>query len=322
MKVGADLLIGVDAGTSVIKAVAFDLAGRQVGSASVPNRYASGPDGSATQSLAETWADCTAALRGLGDKVQNLGARTAAVAVTGQGDGTWLVGKRDEPVGDAWLWLDARAAPTVDAAQFRSAQPRALRSDRNRPQHLPARKPARAHGSPFGELLDRAEVALHCKDWLYLKLTGYRATDPSEASFTFGNFRDRRYDNTVIEALGLSHRRALLPEIVDGTMVTHPLTAEAAAGDRPAGRHADQPRLCRHGHDRARRRRPWRRAWSHLFHHWLDRRPYAKRPGRSCKPEQRRHGICHCPAGAGPCRADADQYGHVAEYRLGAWFGG
>ena len=85
MKAGADLLIGVDAGTSVIKAVAFDLAGRQVGAASVPNRYASGADGSATQSLAETWADCAAALRGLGDKVQNLGARTAALAVTGAG---------------------------------------------------------------------------------------------------------------------------------------------------------------------------------------------------------------------------------------------
>ncbi len=79
------------------------------------------------------------------------------------------------------------------------------------------------------DLLDRAEVALHAKDWLYLKLTGVRATDPSEASFTFGNFRDRAYDDVVIEALGLSRRRHLLPEIVEGTRVTHPLTAEAAA---------------------------------------------------------------------------------------------
>ena len=37
----------------------------------------------------------------------------------------------------------------------------------------------------------RAEAALHCKDWLYLNLTGVRATDPSEASWTFGNFRTR-----------------------------------------------------------------------------------------------------------------------------------
>ena len=84
------------------------------------------------------------------------------------------------------------------------------------------------------ELLDRAEVALHCKDWLYLKLTGVRATDPSEASFTFGDFRTRRYDDTVIEALGLTRRRGLLPDIVDGTTTTHPLPPDAAAADRPA----------------------------------------------------------------------------------------
>ena len=33
----------------------------------------------------------------------------------------------------------------------------------------------------------------------------------------------------MIAALGLDHRRALLPEIIDGTQVTHPLTTDAAA---------------------------------------------------------------------------------------------
>jgi erythritol kinase len=79
------------------------------------------------------------------------------------------------------------------------------------------------------DLLDRAEVALHCKDWLFLNLTGMRATDPSEASFTFGDFRTRTYSDAAIAALGLTHRRHLLPEIVDGTSATFPLTADAAA---------------------------------------------------------------------------------------------
>ncbi|HKF93062.1 MAG TPA: FGGY family carbohydrate kinase, partial [Gammaproteobacteria bacterium] len=107
----ADIIIGIDAGTSVMKAVAFELSGRQIASASARNRYVTGDDGSATQSLDQTWRDCASALRGLGEKVENLAARTAAVAVTGQGDGTWLVGSGNGPVGDAWLWLDARAAP-------------------------------------------------------------------------------------------------------------------------------------------------------------------------------------------------------------------
>ena len=109
-----DMIVGIDSGTSVIKAVAFDLSGRQLHSAAVANRYATTTAGAATQPLGQTWADCAGALRALGDKVTGLAQRTAAIAVTGQGDGTWLVGPNNEPVADAWLWLDARAAPTVE----------------------------------------------------------------------------------------------------------------------------------------------------------------------------------------------------------------
>lgn len=224
----ADLIIGVDAGTSVIKAVAFDLAGRQIAASAVRNAYVMGADGAATQSLSRTWADCAAALRGLGEKVPHLAARTAAIALTGQGDGTWLVGADDAPVTDAWLWLDARAAPTVqrltvglgERARF-EATGTGLNTCQQGSQiaHMAA---------TFPELLDRAEVALHCKDWLFLNLTGVRATDPSEASFTFGDFRTRRYSDTVIAALGLESHRHLLPEIVDGTQQTFPLTTAAA----------------------------------------------------------------------------------------------
>ncbi|MGO4339634.1 FGGY-family carbohydrate kinase [Labrys sp. KB_33_2] len=224
----ADLLIGVDAGTSVIKAVAFDFGGRQVGAASVPNRYLRGDDGSATQSLEATWADCVAALRGLADKIENLAARTAALAVTAQGDGTWLVGADNAPVADAWLWLDARAAPTVRSlavSPLNRARFEATGTGLNTCQQGSQMAHMDSHNP---DLLDRAEVALHCKDWLYLNLTDVRATDPSEASFTFGNFRTRRYDDGVVEALGLTHRRSLLPEILDGSQVTHALTKRAA----------------------------------------------------------------------------------------------
>lgn len=234
---GHEILIGIDAGTSVIKAVAFDLGGQQIAAASVPNRYHAGRDGAATQPLAQTWDDCAAALRGLGDKVPDLAARTAALSVTAQGDGTWLVG-RDGPVGDAWLWLDARAAPTVArlaASDANRARFQATGTGLNTCQQGSQMAHMDAH---IPELLDGAEVALHCKDWLYLNLTGVRATDPSEASFTFGNFRDRQYDDTVIQTLGLKHRRALLPPILEGTETTHPLTADAA---RQTGLRAGTP---------------------------------------------------------------------------------
>lgn len=225
----ADLIIGIDAGTSVMKAVAFTLSGRQIASASVRNSYLTGEDGSVTQSLAQTWSDCTRALRALADRIERLSERAAAIAVTAQGDGTWLVGAGNRPVGDAWLWLDARAAPTVERLAATDA-------DRTRFEATGTGLNTCQQGAQiahmdrhFPELLDGAEVAMHCKDWLYLNLTGVRATDPSEVSFTFGNFRTRRYDDDVLAALGLTHRRTLLPDVIEGTQTVHPLTAEAAA---------------------------------------------------------------------------------------------
>lgn len=225
---GTDILIGIDSGTSVVKAVAFDLDGRQLAASAILNRYDSGADGAATQPLGRTWADCVAALRGLAERVERLAERTAAVAVTAQGDGTWLVGAHDAPVGDAWLWLDARAAPAVariNAGAGERARFEATGTGLNTCQQG-AQLAQMDRAAPH--ILDRAEVALHCKDWLYLNLTGVRATDPSEASWTFGNFRTRAYDDAVIDALGLGARRRLLPGIVDGTETTHPLTPAAA----------------------------------------------------------------------------------------------
>ena len=233
-----DLIIGIDAGTSVMKAVAFSLSGRQIASSAVRNSYTTGEDGAVIQSLEQTWLDCARALRDLGEQVERLAERAAAIAVTGQGDGTWLVGRDNKPVTDAWLWLDARAAPTVERLAASGA-------DRRRFEATGTGLNTCQQGSQLAhmdkhcrDLLDGAETAMHCKDWLYLNLTGIRATDPSEVSFTFGNFRTRQYDDAVLDALGLSHRRSLLPEIIEGTKTVHPLTAAAA---QAAGLHAGTP---------------------------------------------------------------------------------
>ncbi|PKH26258.1 carbohydrate kinase [Enterobacterales bacterium CwR94] len=224
-----DIILGLDSGTSVVKAVAFDLEGVQLGSASVRNRYSRGEGGAAQQSMTQTWQDAVDAIRKLSERIDNLAARVVAVAVTAQGDGTWLVGANNQPVGDAWIWLDARAALTVERLE-RSALARARFEATGTGLNTCQQSAQMAHMDRLHpELLDNSEVALHCKDWLYLNLTGVRATDPSEASFTFGNFRHQRYDDQVIAALELEHRRHLLPEIIDGTQTTHPLTADAAA---------------------------------------------------------------------------------------------
>ena len=61
MSDSSDLIVGIDAGTSVIKAVAFTLGGRQIAASAVRNTYTTGGDGAATQSLTRTWTDCAEA---------------------------------------------------------------------------------------------------------------------------------------------------------------------------------------------------------------------------------------------------------------------
>ncbi len=238
MTAGPDILIGIDAGTSVIKAVAFDLGGRQLAVASTPNRYTTRPDGAAFQDMAQTWDDCAATLRALGERVPDLAARTLAVAVTAQGDGTWLVGVGNKPVTEGWIWLDARAVNTVKRLRGTDA-------DIARFHHTGSGLNVCQMGSQIAhmlvttpEVVHTAEVALHPKDWLYLNLTGIRATDPSEACFTFGDFRTRAYSDTAISALGLEAQRHLLPPILDGSQTTHPLTDAAA---RQTGLRAGTP---------------------------------------------------------------------------------
>ncbi len=233
-----DLIVGVDAGTSVLKAVAFDLEGHQVAVASVPNAFTSRPDGAVTQPLPRTWSDCAATLRALGERVPDLAARSAALAVTGQGDGTWLIDGAGAPLGEGWLWLDSRAAPEVRAMRADPADRARFAITGTGLNAAQMGMQLRHMDRQMPDLLEGAATAFHCKDWLYLNLTGARVTDPTEACFTFGDFRTRAYDARVIAALGLSHRDRLLPPILDGVRETLPLT-EAAA--RATGLRAGTP---------------------------------------------------------------------------------
>src|SRR5687767_12933993 len=98
-----DLIVGLDAGTSVTKVVAFDLDGREIMTIGRPNFYHEVPGGAVEQDMAATWDDAVRVLRDLVDAMPDLPRRVIALAVTGQGDGTWLFDRADQPVAPAWL---------------------------------------------------------------------------------------------------------------------------------------------------------------------------------------------------------------------------
>jgi erythritol kinase len=224
-----DLIIAIDAGTSVLKSVAFTLGGVQVAVASRPNSYACFEHGCVEQDMLKTWRDTTQTLDDLAILVPGLAERVVALAVTGQGDGCWLIDAEGEPVGDASIWLDSRAAELAGAfvaGPDHAAHYATTGTGLNACQQSIQLAWLQQHQP---ERLAKSATALHCKDWLYFKLTGQRAADPSEGTFTYGDFRKRAYAPAIAERLGIARQARLLPDIVDGARVHHGLTGKAAA---------------------------------------------------------------------------------------------
>ena len=223
-----DVIIGIDAGTSVLKAVAFSINGKELASSSINNAYNISDDGMATQSPKETWKKCVKIISDLCLQLPGLESRTIIISVTGQGDGTWLVDKNGEPTCDAWLWMDSRSAKIARELSL-------LPTEEARFNATGTGMFAGQQGSQINYIektspdnLNKSQTAFHCKDYLYMQLTDVRATDPSEAGMSFGNFRTRNYDDEVIKYVGLDKRKSLLPKIIDGSKVTYPLSNNAA----------------------------------------------------------------------------------------------
>ena len=316
---GADILIGIDSGTSVVKAVAFDLGGRQVAAAAVLNRYETGRTARRASRWSRPGPTACSALRGLGEKVENLARRTVAIAVTAQGDGTWLVGAGNAPVGDAWLWLDARAAPTVErlgAGRLERARFEATGTGLNTCQQ----------GAQMAQM-DRTAPGAARPRRGGAALQGLALPEPDRCAGdrpVGGELDLRQLPHPPLRRHGdrgaraSRRRRGLLPEIVDGTEITHPLTDAAAAttglaAGTPVSLGYVDMVMTALGRGRAHRRRD--AACTIIGStgvHML-----AKRVEEVRLNAERTGYVMALPV-PGDRHADADQHGGCAQHRLGA----
>ncbi|WP_316860187.1 FGGY-family carbohydrate kinase [uncultured Cohaesibacter sp.] len=223
-----DVIISIDAGTTVIKAVAFTLDGQQIGMAGLPNHYTNTADGKAEQDMLQTWKTVVDVLQTLIGSIPNLATRVAALAVTAQGDGTWLIDENGTPTAPALLWLDSRARDIVQEVVTRETYPEIFSINGTGTNSCQQSAQLAWFKRNRPDILARSATALHCKDWLYFKLTDVRTTDASEGTFTFGDFRTRQYDRALLEAFDIADLAPLLPPIMDGVKQSHRLSAKAA----------------------------------------------------------------------------------------------
>ena len=98
--------ICIDAGTSVVKAVAFDDEGEEVAIArhSVPVMRVR--PGWSEQDMQAVWQAVVQTTREVAARVED---EVHFLAITAQGDGCWLIDSSGAPTGPAILWNDGRA---------------------------------------------------------------------------------------------------------------------------------------------------------------------------------------------------------------------
>lgn len=220
------VLIGIDAGTSTIKSAAFDLDGTEVASSSEPTPTQTPHENWVEQDMLQTWTRVARSLSDLQDELQT--NDVLAVGVTGQGDGAWLIDEHGDPVRNAVLWKDGRAAEYVEKWN-RSSVTEELYDICGCVPFAGSTLPLLNWIADFEpDRYHRIDTCFYCKDWIKYKLTGTRTTDPSDATLPFLDVTATEYDETVAEIVELPDLPDHWPSLENSTNIVGTVTEEAA----------------------------------------------------------------------------------------------
>lgn len=217
--------IAVDAGTSMIKSVAFSQDGIVLAVARERTEVLHPRPEFSEQSMPGVWRAAAETARqvaaGLREPVEG-------IAITAQGDGCWLVDRDAEPTGNAVLWNDGRAEPAVQRWRREGVIDRTYRRSGSVTYPGLANSILAWLREHDPERLRASRSVLSCNGWLFSRLTGKLAADLSDGSNPFSNVVEEAYDEELFREYGLTELRSTLPEIARGADLCAPLTAEAA----------------------------------------------------------------------------------------------
>lgn len=217
-------LLGIDLGTSSVKAILIDAAtGYLLAAAREEYPIHTPQPGYAEQDPFDYWRATVNAVRAV---LEAAPSQVAAIGIDGQMHGTVLLDAVGKPVRSAIIWADART----------TEEPRRLLERVPHWAQIAGTDPAagfqcstlawlRRH-DPF--LLEEAFVIVLPKDYLRLRLTGTVGTDLSDAASTgLLDVRSGTWSEELLAAVGVA--RHVMPAIVPSHEVVGGLTSEAAA---------------------------------------------------------------------------------------------
>ncbi len=217
------MFLGIDIGTSGVKAVVLDEAGVVAGQGTAPLAVQRPHPLWSEQDPDAWWAATEAAVLAIDPAVRGA---VRGVGLAGQMHGATLLGADDRVLRPAILWNDGRSAAECAAMEAAVPDLRAIAGNIAMPGFTaPKLMWVRAHEP---DLFAQIATVLLPKDHVRLRMTGDKASDLSDSAGTLWlDVGARRWSDALLGACGLT--QAQMPALYEGSQATGTLRADVAA---------------------------------------------------------------------------------------------
>lgn len=217
------MYLGIDIGTSSLKAVLIDDGQRIVGSRSMSLDVSRPHSGWSEQDPESWWTACGAVLDGLAADHRAEMAAVRGIGLSGQMHGATLLDEADKVLRPCILWNDGRSA--AEAAEISTVSERVTGNIAMPGFTAPKLMWVRNHEP---EIFARVRTVLLPKDYVRLKLTGDKASDMSDSAGTLWlETAKRAWSDEMLALTGMD--RSQMPELFEGSAATGTLNAELAS---------------------------------------------------------------------------------------------
>jgi xylulokinase len=219
------MYLGIDIGTSGVKAVLIDGKGRIVASATSGLTVSRPHPGWSEQRPEDWWKVTNAAVLKLKRVKPKAVSAVEGIGLSGQQHGATILNKADKPLRPAILWNDARSFAECEEIEAREPRSRAITGNIALAGYTAPKLAWVKKHEP--KIFAQTAKVLLPKDYVRLCMTGEYASDMSDSSGTLWlNIAKRTWSDEMLAATDLS--RDHMPKLYEGTEATGKLTPAVA----------------------------------------------------------------------------------------------
>ncbi len=210
-----DFFLGIDIGTSRVKAVLFDDQFQSLVTAAENTTPTASPSGEAEQDMDQLWQSVLRTLQQIASSERLSQGQIRAIGLSGQGEGVWLSDAQGHPVGPGILWSDTRSHSLQKEILTDPALDKQLFGDTGsslQPCNTSLQLCWLMKHQP--ERLAKARYIFCAKDWIRFRLTGQAALELTDASASLLHQATGELSDLAFQVLGLDALRPLFPPLI------------------------------------------------------------------------------------------------------------